>query len=158
MAIARYPTEINDETPLQDVLTWRIHIVHSKLNVQASKFLEVVSGIPLAYWRILLAISQDGVSTHSAIRRKIMMDKGQLSRSLKAMVEDGLVKANDDKDDQRQQQISLTAKGRGVFRKTLPKMRLRQNFLVGQLSKTERKAIFSALEKLERAAQAVEFA
>ncbi len=158
MTIAKYPSELDDESPLQDVLTWRIHIVHSRLNVHASRFLEDVSGIPLAYWRIMLSIGPDRPGTHSSIRRKILMDKGQLSRYLKAMIADGLLEARNDTSDQRQQQLSLTAKGRRTFRKTLPKMRARQNYLIGQLSKNERKAIFSALDKLEKAADSFDFA
>jgi len=157
MTIAKYPANFDGDTPLQDVLTWRLHIVHAKLNVHAARFLEGISGIPLAYWRVMLAIGPEGSTTHSAIRRIIMMDKGQLSRCLKAMIEDGLVEARNDETDQRQQQLSLTRKGRRVFRKTLPEMRLRQNYLVGQLSKTERKSIFSALGKLESAAESFEF-
>ncbi len=154
MTIAKYPSEFNDDAPLQDVLTWRLHIVHSKLNVQAARFLEENSGIPLAYWRIMLAIGPSGSTTHSGIRRTTMMDKGQLSRCLKGMVEDGLVATRGDDTDQRQQRLSLTAKGRRIFGKTLPKMRQRQRFLMAGLSKTETKSIFSALEKLELAAEA----
>lgn len=157
MADNQYPAEYRADTPLGDVLTWRMHIVHSKLNLQASKYLERIAGIPLNYWRILLAISQDEISTHSTIRRKIMMDKGQLSRSLKAMVADGLLKTVGDRDDQRRQRVFMTSRGRSIFNKTLPNMRRRQNYLVAQLSRTEARSIFSALDKLEHAASAMEF-
>ncbi len=152
MPIGKYPAEVHGDSPLQDVLTWRIHIVHAKLNAHAAKFLEGVSGIPLVHWRVMLTIGENGSTTHSAIHRKILMDKGQLSRCLKAMIEDGLVTTHDDEADQRQQRLSLTKKGLRIFRKTLPEMRSRQNFLIGELSKIERKSIFSALDKLERAA------
>ncbi|MCP4315027.1 MAG: winged helix-turn-helix transcriptional regulator [Hyphomicrobiales bacterium] len=157
MTIAKHPAEFDDDTPIQEVLTWRIHQVHSKLNVHASKFLERTSGIALAQWRIMLSIGPEGSTTHSEICRYIAVDKGQLSRSLKGMIEEGLVKTENDEHDQRQQNISLTRKGRRIFRKTLPLMRQRQSFLVGALSKTEHKAIFSALNKLELAAENHEF-
>lgn len=153
MNIAKHPSAFDDDRPLQELLTWRIHVVHSKLNAQAARFLDEISGIPLAYWRIMLAIGPDGSTTHSSIRRMIMMDKGQLSRSLKGMIEADLVSSQDDDTDQRQQLLSLTRKGRQVFRKTLPRMRNRQDFLLDSLSKIERKAIYSALDKLELAAE-----
>ncbi|MEM6462225.1 MAG: MarR family winged helix-turn-helix transcriptional regulator [Pseudomonadota bacterium] len=157
MTIAKYPAEFDNDTPLQEVLTWRIHHVHSKLNVHAAKFLEKVSGIGLAQWRIMLAIGPDGWTTHSEICRYTAVDKGQLSRSLKGMIESDLVETKNDSLDQRQQRLSLTRKGRRIFKKTLPMMRERQSFLVGSLSKSERKAIFSALDKLETAALDHEF-
>ena len=39
-----------------------------------------------------------------------------------------------------------------MYNRTLPRMRERQAYLLGTLTATERKAIFSALEKLELAA------
>ncbi|MEM9106393.1 MAG: MarR family winged helix-turn-helix transcriptional regulator [Pseudomonadota bacterium] len=157
MTIAEYPAEISDDTPIQQVLTWRIHQVHSKLNVHASKFLEKISGIGLTQWRIMLSIGPKGSTTHSEIRRYIAIDKGQLSRSLKGMIEEGLVEAVSDKNDHRQQKLSLTVKGRRIFNITLPMMRMRQNYLLGSLSNAERAAIFSALDKLELAAGNHEF-
>ncbi|WP_136658070.1 MarR family winged helix-turn-helix transcriptional regulator [Nitratireductor sp. XY-223] len=157
MSTAIYPPEFGEQTPLQDVLTWRIHQVHSRLNVHAAKFLEKTSGIALAHWRVMLSIGAEGDTTHSEIRRKIAMDKGQLSRCLRGMIAEGLVMATGDETDQRQQRLSLTKKGKRIFKKTLPEMRKRQSYLVGSLSKTESKAIFSALDKLEMAAQNHEF-
>ncbi|MDA4845440.1 MarR family winged helix-turn-helix transcriptional regulator [Hoeflea poritis] len=157
METAIYPPEFDSDTPLQNVLTWRIHQVHNRLNVHAAKFLEKTSGIALAHWRVMLCIGADGNTTHSEIRRKIAMDKGQLSRCLKGMVDEGLVVTQEDAADQRQQRLSLTKKGRRIFDKTLPEMRKRQSYLIGRLSKSESRMIFSALDKLEVAAQNHEF-
>lgn len=157
MKAAIYPPEFDSETPLQNVLTWRIHQVHNRLNVHAAKFLEKTSGIALAHWRVMLCIGAEGNTTHSEIRRKIAMDKGQLSRCLRGMIAEGLVTATGDETDQRQQRLSLTKKGRRIFDKTLPEMRKRQSYLIGSLSKSESKMIFSALDKLEVAAQDHEF-
>lgn len=157
MKAAIYPPEFDSATPLQNVLTWRIHQVHNRLNVHAAKFLEKTSGIALAHWRVMLCIGAEGNTTHSEIRRKIAMDKGQLSRCLRGMIAEGLVTATGDETDQRQQRLSLTKKGRRIFDKTLPEMRKRQSYLIGSLSKSESKMIFSALDKLEVAAQDHEF-
>ena len=73
------------------------------------------------------------------------------------MIAEGLVTATGDETDQRQQRLSLTKKGRRIFDKTLPEMRKRQSYLIGSLSKSESKMIFSALDKLEVAAQDHEF-
>ena len=120
MTIAKYPADFDDDTPIQDVLTWRIHQVHSKLNVHASKFLEKVSGIALAQWRIMLAIGPEGSTTHSEICRYIAVDKGQLSRSLKGMIEDDLVETKSDDRDQRQQLVSLTRRAAASSGKPCP--------------------------------------
>lgn len=157
MTKAEYPANVTDDTPIQQTLTWRIHQVHSKLNTHAAKFLEKVSGIGLAQWRVMQAIGLKGSTTHSDIRRYIAVDKGQLSRSLKGMIEEGLVEARSDRNDHRQQQLSLTTKGRRIFNITMPMMRKRQTYLMSTLTDAERKTIFVALEKLELAAGNHEF-
>ena len=73
------------------------------------------------------------------------------------MVEEGLVEASSDRNDHRQQRLSLTDKGRRIFNTTLPMMRKRQAYLMGSLTEFERKTIFVALEKLELAAGNHEF-
>lgn len=151
MTPTKYPAHISEDTPLEKVLTWRIHQVHSKLNAHAAKFLKEVSGIALAQWRIMLAIGPRDSKTHSDIRRYTAIDKGQLSRSLKGMIAEGLVEARFDTTDHRQQQLSLSARGRRIYDTTLPIMRKRQSDLSSVLTDMERKTIFVALDKLERA-------
>ena len=48
--------------------------------------------------------------------------------------------------------MKLTAKAQKIYDQTLPLMRNRQRSLFAHLDETEIKAIYSALEKLEKAA------
>ena len=69
------------------------------------------------------------------------------------MIEEGLVAAKQDDIDHRVQHLSLTVKGQELFDLTLPRMRQRQSKLREPLDVRELETLYSALDKLEIAAE-----
>ena len=148
-----------DGIPLQQFLTYRLARLHAKLNIQASRILGVHAGIKLTEWRIIALIGSKSEKTLTEINRASQMDKGQLSRTIRGLLDSGLIQSRSSLNDQRQQLLALTENGRKIYEKTLPKMQTRQHMLMDCLSAEERRLIFSVIDKLEIAAdQAVEFA
>lgn len=143
---------------LPHFLTFRIARVQAKLNAQASQILKEAAGLSITRWRIIVLLAAEIATTASALTRYAAIDKGQFSRTLKAMIAEGLVIARPDETDHRQQQIALTARGRRLHDQILPKMRARQQFLLGTLAPDSRDVVFEALEILERAAEVTDFA
>lgn len=142
--------------PLQRFLTYRLLRVHSKLNTQATRILGKVSGLSLTQWRVLAMVATHDGATHTDISRLSQIDKGQLSRCIRALIVEGLIVARDDEQDSRQQHLSLSAEGRALYDRTVPRMQARQRFLLNHLTPVERDAIYSALDKLEIAAETME--
>lgn len=151
-------TEIQDELildgiPLQRFLTYRIVRLNSKLNAQALRMLRRESDLTITQWRVLsLTGSLGGETTFTEIVSGSQMDKGQLSRGIKDLLEQGLIAARSSDKDQRQQHLMLTPRGRGIYERTLPKMRQRHQHLLASLSDTERSMIYAIFDKLEVAA------
>lgn len=147
-----------DGVPLQQFLSYRLARLHVKLNAQASRILGDHAGITLTQWRVIALTGGKGEITLTDIHRATQMDKGQLSRTIKGMLSDGLVTARAGLSDQRQQILALTERGSAIYAQMLPRMQMRQKLLTDCLSPEERKLIFSAIDKLEIAAeQPVEF-
>lgn len=142
-----------DEPPLQQFLTYRLSKVQAKLNAQAVAILKEHAGLTLAQWRVLALVGGAGQTRLSDLVKIAALDKGQVSRNVKAMVEDGLVRSKQDDLDQRVQHLSLTAKGRALFEMTLPRMRARQRKLRAQFNMAELEVLYRALDKLEIAAE-----
>ena len=65
--------------------------------------------------RVLYALGRDGHSTATAIGRELSVDLGYLSRLVQGLRRRGLLQAKRAEHDGRQQQLSLTAKGRKAF-------------------------------------------
>ena len=144
--------DTNAQVPLFRFLTYRILRVHSKLNAQAIRILGKHTNLTLSHWRVVAMIGAQGETSLSEISRLSEMDKGQVSRSLKALTQQGMILAQTHESDHRQQRLSLSPKGQAAFEDNLPRMRRRQRYLMSQLEPEELAALYSALEKLELAA------
>lgn len=138
--------------PLKQFLTYRLSRVQAKLNAQANAILREVAGLTLWQWRVLALVGGAGQTRLSDLARIAALDKGLLSRNLKGLVAEGLIQSKQDDVDHRVQHLSLTAEGKALFEHTLPKMRKRQQALRAPLTPEELKALYSALDKLEVAA------
>lgn len=140
------------DQPLHQFLTYRLSRVQAKLNAQANALLQRSAGLTLSQWRILALIGAAGQTRLSALVRIAALDKGLVSRNLKILSANGLVHSKQDEMDQRVQHLSLTKKGQALFEETLPKMRERQRHLRAGLDPAELRVLYSALDKLEIAA------
>ncbi len=139
-------------TAPRNFVTYRLSRLQAKLNIQASALLEDYAGLTLSKWRILALVGVSGQTNLSIVSRETGLDKGLLSRNLKAMVEEGLVISEPDESDHRVHLLSLTIAGQKIFEETLPKMQLRQQRLEENLTEQELATLFSAFEKLYDAA------
>jgi len=153
------PAEIseNPARPIQQFLTYRLLKAHLALNAQASAVLDKTAGVTLSQWRVLAFIGAGDIRTSRALSSVSGLDPAQISRSLKALEEEGLIKADRLPEDRRTLELSLTEKGRGAFDDILPVMQARQQHLMDALSPDERKMILGALEKLELASERRDF-
>ncbi|MEM7041487.1 MAG: MarR family transcriptional regulator [Pseudomonadota bacterium] len=141
-----------DDLPLHQFLTYRLSRVQAKLNAQANAMLRAHAGLTLSQWRILALIGAAGQTRLSELARIAALDKGLLSRNLKTLIADGLVRSKQDDIDQRVQHLSLSGSGQTLFETTLPRMRQRQTHLRSSMSARELDVLYRALDKLEIAA------
>lgn len=153
---------MNDETPsdyndrllqLSNFLTYRISRVHGKLNAQASKILHDTVGLPLNQWRVIAFIGGAGTISASELIRFTAMDKGLVSRNVKALLERGLLMSSPDKFDNRVHVLSLTEAGQAVFDTALPRMRRRQTKLRENLTDEDIATFRKVIAALEIAAE-----
>ena len=158
---------VNDDTeptgkafgdlPLRQYLTYRIARVQAKLNAQGARVLRDAVGLTLSQWRVLALVGAAGRTRLSELARTAALDKGLLSRNVKTLVEQGLVVADQDEIDHRVQHLSLSPKGQELFARALPVTRRRQQHLRENLSDEEIRTFRRVLDKLEIAAEKMEF-
>jgi DNA-binding MarR family transcriptional regulator/GNAT superfamily N-acetyltransferase len=110
-------------------------------------------GRPLGESRILWEIGNDGTEVRT-LRFRLGLDSGYISRVLRSLERQGLVKVRDGRGDRRVRQVSLTAKGRAertVLDRRSDKVAQR---IVAPLSDPQRAALAAAMEKVEQLLQA----
>ena len=101
-------------------------------------------------WRIIVSLKAYGATSSADLSQSIGMDKGLFSRNLKGLVAEGLVETRPDPSDQRRQLLRLTDDGSVLHARLFPKMRLRQQRLLEGIDRTQRDALFKAIDILER--------
>ncbi|GAB5437819.1 MarR family winged helix-turn-helix transcriptional regulator [Falsiruegeria mediterranea] len=149
-------TDTEFDIPLQQMVTFRLSRIHAKLNAQAARILKETAGISLSQWRIFVMIETHGKITPAQIVKRTDFDKGQVSRTVKGMLKEGLIVVEGSESDQRSHTLEFTDKGYGLFQQARPAMRTRQTALLGSLTANERQVMFTAMDKLELAMEQIE--
>ena len=113
-------------TDLKSVLTFRLAQLQNKLNASAIRVLKIHSDLSLSEWRILSMVFVWEGSTMSKLVRESGIDKGQVSRNLKKLIEREYVSTTSNDADGRQQHLYTSAKGKTIYLDLLPTIRQRQ--------------------------------
>ena len=138
-----------DSPPVDQMVSFRVSRLQSKLNSQAIKILKEHAGLTPTQWRVLVMLEYLGNCTSSKIARETELDKGLLSRTIKGMMQNRLIKGRPAKTNKRHMILSLTQAGHAAYDRARPFMQERHDKLLNSLSAQERRIMFDAFDKLE---------
>ncbi|VDH08063.1 MarR family winged helix-turn-helix transcriptional regulator [Bordetella trematum] len=99
-------------------------------------------------WRILGMLGSYAPMSLQGLAREVNIDKSLASRAVSLMTERGLLQRESDETDGRGIQLSLTAKGKRLYRKVFPTAVQRNEDLLAVLSSEEREVFDRALDRL----------
>lgn len=134
-------------------VTFRLARLQSSLNVQATRMLKSKAGLSLVEWRLIQVLRMYDTASLTEIAGIVQMDKGQLSRKIKAMIEKGLLRTEADKRDLRVQHLRLTDEAERLSRLMMPSMEARQRLLLSDVSEEDLAIFYSVAEKIEKASK-----
>ena len=104
-------------------------------------------------WRLIQTLRMIKNASLTEIADHVQMDKGQLSRKIKAMVEKGLLRTETNKRDQRIQHLTLTAEAEKISAEMMPFMDARQQHLLANVSVEDLEVFYSVIDKIEAASK-----
>ena len=140
------------QTP-SSFVTFRLARLQSSLNAQGTAVLKSNAGLSLVEWRLIQILRMFENASLTEIAGHVQMDKGQLSRKIKAMVAKGLLRAETDKHDQRVQHLTLTSKAEKLSAHIMPIMEARQQRLLADVSAEDLEVFYSVIDKIEAASK-----
>lgn len=106
-------------------------------------------GITVDQWGVLLLLAEsDGALSNTQLAERMVKDKPTMTRMVDVLVRKSLVVRRADKQDRRQQQISLTAKGKTTARKAEPIVDRIRKEVGSALTKAQRESLIECLERL----------
>jgi len=111
-------------------------------------------GLTRDEWRIVAALAGQGAMKTSWIMENSTLDKMRVSRALARLERDGLTIRTSDPEDGRAWLVTLQPSGTALYRKIVPMVEAREDFLLSALTESEREVLIAAIDKVyDRAAQ-----
>jgi DNA-binding MarR family transcriptional regulator len=141
---------------VEDFLTFRMNRLSNALRTNLTKAYLEDFGLSLPEWRLLALVARFSPLRFSEVTNRSAMDKGQVSRTLRVMAKRGLTKMKIIRERGSRSaealaapvMVSITAKGRQLYREVLPVARKRQAEVLMTLSEADRYALYATLDKL----------
>ena len=107
-------------------------------------------------WRVMAALAQGNEMKTGDVLGRTTMEKMQVSRALARLERDGFVERSPDPQDGRAWLVRLRPAGLALYRKIVPMVQAREEYLLSDLSEAERKLLLAAFDKVgERARQLI---
>ncbi|HLS80540.1 MAG TPA: MarR family winged helix-turn-helix transcriptional regulator [Steroidobacter sp.] len=143
---------------VEDFLTFKLTRLSNALRNNLTKPYLEEFGLSLPEWRLLALIARFAPMRFSEVTTRSGMDKGQVSRTLRVMEKRGLTKLTTIRTRGRSAEalaapvmVSITAKGKSLYKSVLPVARARQAEMLLTLNQSERLALYDTLDKLSAA-------
>ncbi|MEU8707396.1 MarR family transcriptional regulator [Streptomyces sp. NPDC048565] len=143
-----------DLVPISDLLSYRLSRTSSALSRSAALRYRREFDVSLGEWRTIALIGADPTLTLNRLARRAGLDKAQMSRVVRGLVERGLVNRTEGAG--RSRQLALTESGVEVYRGLIGAANERDAAFSALLSDDEARALGRALEKLADLALSLE--
>ena len=107
--------------PLDGFLPYRLSVASNAVSQVIAKAYEEEHGLTMQEWRVVAVLAEGGELTQKAIVVRTRMDKVTVSRAARALEERGIVRRVPNREDGRSFHFSLSAEGRKIYVKVVPK-------------------------------------
>lgn len=137
---------------------YRLHVLATAVSHTVAKVYADRFEITIPEWRIIAVLGglEDGETlSATAIAALTAMDRVQVSRAMARMHDTRLIVRATGREDRRTAQVSLTAKGRGVYDRIVPLARAFEGQLLTALEPAEQAALDRLVARLEERAAAM---
>ncbi len=134
---------------LQDFLPYRLNNAAERISVALSRIYQSEFGINIAEWRVLAALHERRAVLAKDIVNYTHMDKVRVSRAIKSLEEKGYLQRQTSMSDSRAAELSLTKKGRELYRVVVPRALEWQDELLEPLSEIDRQELHRILNRLD---------
>ncbi|WP_428033718.1 MarR family winged helix-turn-helix transcriptional regulator [Amphritea sp.] len=104
-------------------------------------------------WRVMAALGNKNAMTAKEIATHCNLEKMQVSRTVSRLKDSDLILQQEDNDDRRYTRLSLTEKGKTIYRKLVPLLLAREAFILSALSEDELQQMLDLMNKIGQKAQ-----
>ena len=156
MQTTNEPVAEADETlELGRFLPYRLSVVSNLVSKAFARRYETAFGLSIPEWRVMAVLGRYAPASSQDICTRTAMDKAKVSRAVSRLVAAGHVTRRDNPNDQRQNMLALSSKGRGIYQQIVPLARATERAVLESLSPEEVLQLDVLLTKLHDRAEAM---
>lgn len=133
---------------LQRSLSYRLHLLHKVTDMESQEAYPQATGLSLSEGRCLATIGSFAPLSVNDLAGYANLNKGQASRAAQALADKGLIHKRSNSQDGRGIEISLSPKGKALWKKTMALIAKRNNAIFGCLSAQEQQRLSDFFDRL----------
>lgn len=134
---------------LEDSIPYLIYRISTKANQNIQELLKP-AGLTLFQWRLLSSLKSRGTSSVGELAECCVMQHAVVSRNLKEMERQGLLRRQQSKEDQRVVRVSLTKHGEARFEEAHEIAQVHLNETLKGFSAAEKAKFLALLKSVQR--------
>lgn len=141
--------EVNDDE-LHSQINVKLNVVNVKISRQIGQAVQAKANLRLPEWRIISLLSSSGPMSQADIRGTIGMDKGQISRTVKTMLENDLLRFDGPQGQARNVRLCLTENGVEIHTRVNAMMEKHKEQVLSLLSREDKQSLYNNLVQIEK--------
>lgn len=138
---------------LEDFTPHKLSVVANRVSQSIGRLFEQRFGLQIPEWRILMVLYAYGTQPFNEVVERTSMDKARVSRAHRRLVDLDMIDAQDDPQDGRRLNLTLTSKGARMCADILPEAARTEAWLLAVLDERERRQLDGILDKLMQRVQ-----
>jgi DNA-binding MarR family transcriptional regulator len=138
---------------LEKFFPYRLAVAAEQVSLATAQVYRERFALTRDEWRVLAALAHQGEVRTADVKDRTTLDKMQVSRALARLEAEGLVARTPDPQDGRAWRVRLLPPGTALYRKVVPMVQAREEYLLSDLTALEREVLSAAIEKVEARAR-----
>jgi DNA-binding MarR family transcriptional regulator len=134
---------------LETFFPYRLAVLAEQVSLATAQVYRERFALTRDEWRVLAALAHQGEIRAADVKDRTTLDKMQVSRALARLEAHGLVARAPDPADGRASRVRLLPTGNALYRKIVPMVQAREEYLLSDLTPQERKVFAAAIDKVE---------
>jgi DNA-binding MarR family transcriptional regulator len=140
---------------LDEFIPYRLSFTTNLVSDVIAGAYRALFGLSVPEWRLVAVVAGEGGSTQQAIGARTRMDKVTVSRAAISLVARGLLERFPNPDDRRSHLLQLSASGRALYARIVPKALELERRVLADLDDEELARFVATLRRIDRVALAM---
>jgi len=133
---------------LEHFLPYRLSVLSNRVSEAISATYRDRYGLAVTEWRVIAILGRHPGATATEVAQRSAMDKVAISRSVKRLLERGLIEREADDADRRSRRLKLSTTGQAIHDRVVPAARAFEQRLLACLSAEERATLDRLIDRL----------